>query len=530
MSIQESDAIKMYTDPKQGYWGKTKQMKKYRMMLNKVYALQRHREVTSKHLKKLYKREGAIRPFFSVQVDLADFPKLQNPYNKNMRYLMVVIDVFSRYLWVEPLNSKEKLHIPLERVFARMKKEFGKTPANMTGDNEFDTNELKKMADKYKFRWWFGDPNEKYRTGIVERVIRTIRNLLKRYLSQNDTTKYVDVLDDLVANYNDTEHGHTRTRPRVAIKSGQTFPKPMNKQIPVLRAGDKVRVLQKRKKLIDKGDKPYYSKIVYEVVKKEGNKYVISNVDTGEILNKSYYIHQLQRIDGVIKDKYDGAPTDHVGYDQGVKHKTIQRRNKRRMRGLDLNNIIDKKERKQVQRGLRMNDKEVFHDKPLPKNISNKQLHKKQKQLEKKVKEKKQPISREQQLKNQIAMYKRQPRRNNQRIIDRIQKQLDSIRRVKKKKIKPVKTKKKKKIKKTKPVKAPIDRIAGKRRTGLVSDPNKNKRNKIKGEIAKMSASITGDHERGRMYVVRMRRKITKLRDQLTKLRPIRQKRIQNKK
>ena len=135
MSLQESDAIKVYNDPKKGYWGKTKMMKKYRMMLNKVYALQRHREVTSKHLKKLYKREGAVRPFFSVQVDLADFPKLQNPYNKNMRYLMVVIDVFSRYLWVEPLRSKEDLHIPLERVFARMKKEFGKTPANMTGDN-----------------------------------------------------------------------------------------------------------------------------------------------------------------------------------------------------------------------------------------------------------------------------------------------------------------------------------------------------------------------------------------------------------
>ena len=384
MSIKDSDAIKHYIDPKTGYWGKTKSLQKYRKMLNKVYALQRHREVTSKHLKKKYKREGAVRPFFSVQVDLADFPKLQNPLNKNMRYMMVVIDVFSRFLWIEPLRSKEKLHIPLERVFTRMKKEFGKTPTNMTGDNEFDTNEFKKMADKYKFRWWFGDPNEKYRTGIVERVIRTIRNLLKRYLSQNDTTKYIDVLQDLVDNYNDTEHGHTRTRPNVAIKSGQTFPKPMKKEIAILRAGDKVRILQKRKKLIDKGDKPYYSKKVYEIVKKDVNKYVVRDLDTGKILDKKYYIHQLLNINDVIHDKYT-KNKDNVGYDRGIEHKTIQRRNIRRMNGLDVENIRDEQEKIAVKRGLRMNDEEIFHDEPLPKNISDKQLRKKQKQIEKKA-------------------------------------------------------------------------------------------------------------------------------------------------
>ena len=171
MSLEESDAIKMYHNPKKGLWGKTKMMKKYRAMLNKVYALQRHREINSKMLKKQYKREGAIRPFFSVQIDLADFPKLQNPYNNNIRYLMIVIDVFSRYLWVVPLKSKKNLHIPLENLLKNMKQEHNKTPENMTGDNEFDTRELKALGDRYKFKWWYGDPHEKFRTGIVERVI-----------------------------------------------------------------------------------------------------------------------------------------------------------------------------------------------------------------------------------------------------------------------------------------------------------------------------------------------------------------------
>ena len=384
MSIRESDAIKHYVNPKKGFWGKTKQLKKYREMLNKVYALQRHKEVTSKGLKKLYKREGAIRPLFSVQVDLADFPKLQNPLNKNIRYLMICVDVFSRYMWVYPLRTKKGLHVALGQIFLQMKREFNKTPENMTGDNEFDTRELKKLADKFKFRWWFGDPNEKYRTGIVERSIRTIRNLIKRYLTQNDTTKYIDVLDDLVENYNNTEHSHTRSKPAVAIKTGQSFPKPMNKDIPILRVGDKVRVLQKRKRAFDKGDKPYYSKQLYEVVKKQGNKYVIRNVDNGEIYPKTYYIHQLLHVKGVIKDKSKDN-NDHVGYDKGIEYKEKQKKNKRALKDIDIINIISDDEREEAAKNLHYNDDEFFHDKPLPKNISNKQLQKKRRNLEEKV-------------------------------------------------------------------------------------------------------------------------------------------------
>ena len=155
------------------------------------------------------------------------------------------------------------------------------------------------------------------------------------------------------------------------------------------------------------------------------------------------------------------------------------------------------------------------------------------------MEEKKPQISREQQLQNQIAMYKRQPRANNQRIIQRIQKQLESIRKAQKKK-KKKKPKPKPRYKKSKVKFTSTSRINPKRRTGIrrrtvikpkpVSDPNKAKRQQVKGELAKWRASISGDHGRGRMYVVRVRRKIAALRDQLVKLRPIKQKRAKYKK
>ena len=191
---------------------------------------------------------------------------------------MVCIDVFSRYMWVKPLKNRQNLHIALEQVFLEMKRDFGDTPKNMTSDNEFRSRKLDALAAKYKFRWWYGDREEKFRTGIVEKSIKTLKDLIKRYLTQNNTKKYIDVFEDFVYNYNHTMNGTINTRPAVAIKTGQTFAKPEKDTLVPLEIGDKVRVLIRRK-VFTKGDSPYYSKHVYKIVKREGNRYKVENLE-----------------------------------------------------------------------------------------------------------------------------------------------------------------------------------------------------------------------------------------------------------
>ena len=392
--MSDQDAINQYVDPTKGYWGKSKMMRKYRRVLNKMYALQRHKEVTSKTKKKHYTRESTAEPFMSVQLDLAFLPKLQSPINNNIIGFMVVVDVFSRYLWVKPLTNRKSLHIPLESVLKQMKAKFGKTPINMTGDNEFATTQLQALAAKYDFRWWFGDANEKFRTGIAERVIRTIKNLIKRYLTQNNTTKYIDVLHTLVANYNDTIHDSTHTRPGVAIKTGQSFPVPMQnsygkkrvgKKIDTtLHIGDRVRIINPRKRGFTKGDVPYYSEHVYQVIGKEMNRYKLRNMESNKTPKQLGYKpsmlygrHQLQKVSGeVIKAKYKPNQQD-VGYDEGIRRQQRVNRNKRSLNrmGIDLNNIIDTNERnrlnKQINEGI---DEQITHEKNKEKK---KQLQKK---------------------------------------------------------------------------------------------------------------------------------------------------------
>ena len=323
--------IKKYLDPKMGYWGKTKMLKKFKgkdgSVLRNMYALQRHREVNNKIKRKLYRHETSPRPFYSVQVDLAFLPKLKSPLNNNIWGFMVVIDLFSRYMWVKTFTTRESLHIPLESVLGQMRTQFGKTPENMTGDNEFATTRLQALAGRYNFKWWYGDAHEKFRTGVVERSIRTIKNLVKRYVVQNNTTRYIDVLNDLVANYNNTIHRTIGTTPYKAITTLQRNIVRERKTIPPLEEGQRVRVLQDRS-VLTKGDKPYYSKEVYKVVGRDRNRYIVGKVDSDVVLRKRYGRHQLYKVGkNIIEDRYVQKAKklkDRLGYDEGVRRNAVR--------------------------------------------------------------------------------------------------------------------------------------------------------------------------------------------------------------
>ena len=404
------DGIEYYKDPTKGYWGKTKMMAKYRKILNKMYALQRHREIKAKMKRKLMRPIKAPRPFFSVQCDLAFWDRHERQ-NDGVIGLLLVIDVFSRYLWVKKIYNKKSLHIGLKSVIERMNTEFNKTPLNMTADNEFDTKELDKLASIYGFEWYFSDSGEKYRTGIVERVVRTMRNLIKRYQTQNNTIRYVDVLPSLVKNYNNTEHRVINNTPHNAITTGKINDKRERQVIPEIETGEKVRVEEKRK-VFDKGDKPYYSKNVYNVAGREGNRYVLKD-EKGKKVSKKYGRSQLYHIDKVIPENEAVG----FGYDEGNRRNVIAKRNKRALKrnNIDLKNIKNKKEREDLEQSLGLGS---IAPKPKPKakpiNMENVRKHRlkamkdkmKQHKKKKKMQEKIQTLRRSTRVRRKPDWYK----------------------------------------------------------------------------------------------------------------------------
>ena len=105
-------------------------------------------------------------------VDLADM-QLLSKFNKGFRFLICVIDIFSKHAWVFPL--KDKKGISIVNSFQIILKESNRKPNKIWVDigSEFYNNFFKK--------WLKGNDIEMYSTNnerksvIAERFIRTLK-------------------------------------------------------------------------------------------------------------------------------------------------------------------------------------------------------------------------------------------------------------------------------------------------------------------------------------------------------------------
>ena len=300
---QEKSIDDLINDPKFGLHGTTKMYQKIRHKIKNQEAIQIYKDEFKRDIRKKFQKIDAKGPFVSVQFDLADFPNLKHPKNQNVRYLLVAIDVYSRYCWIEPLNTRHSLDIEsgMKKIFSEMKRVFGKIPQNITTDNEFENKVVKKLAIQHRFNRYTADPNEKFKTGMVERLIRTIRNLIKRYVRAHNTIEYVKVLPDLVYNYNHTPHRSIGITPTEAIemKKGRKMSKEYHNIQPHSDIIGKTVRLRKPRSVLDKGDKPKFTVELYEVVDRISNRYRVRNIKSGKIMDKLYGFTQLLVVEGI---------------------------------------------------------------------------------------------------------------------------------------------------------------------------------------------------------------------------------------
>ena len=144
------------------------------------------------------------------QGDLAEVGDLIKE-NGDVKYLLVIIDVMSKYVWVEPLKTKECKEIltAMKNIFQRS----GRKPEKLQTDQggEFLGKPLQNFLKKEKIQFYTVKSDKK--AAVVERVIRTLKDKLYRYMHEKHTRRYIDVLQDLVASYNDTYHRSIKRAP-----------------------------------------------------------------------------------------------------------------------------------------------------------------------------------------------------------------------------------------------------------------------------------------------------------------------------
>lgn len=130
--------------------------------------------------------------------------------NNNFRNILTVIDGFSRFLWTRPLKSKTSMEVA--QAFSDILAEGRHCTVLQTDQGaEFLGRPFKTELSQNKIQHLlaYGE----FKCAIVERVNRTIEDKLFKYFYEQQTHKFVDVLDKITHSYNLTQHRFLKMAP-----------------------------------------------------------------------------------------------------------------------------------------------------------------------------------------------------------------------------------------------------------------------------------------------------------------------------
>ena len=142
--------------------------------------------------------------------DLAGI-QLISKFNKGFRFLLCVIDIFGKYAWVVPL--KDKKSISIVSAFLKILDKSRRKPNKIWVDkgSEFYNSFFKK--------WLKHNNNEMYsiqseeKSVDAERFIRALKTKMYKCMTEISKSVYIDKLDDIVNQYNNTCHRTIKMKP-----------------------------------------------------------------------------------------------------------------------------------------------------------------------------------------------------------------------------------------------------------------------------------------------------------------------------
>ena len=173
-------------------------------------------------------------------VDLADM-QLLSKFNKGFRFLLCVIDIFSKYAWVIPL--KDKKGVSIVNAFQIVLKESNRKPNKIWVDkgSEFYNISFKKWLKDNNIKMY--STNNEGKSVIDERFIRTLKNKIYKYMTSISKNVYINKLVDIVRKYNHTYPKSIKMKP-VDVKDNTyiDFKKEVNDKNPKFKVGDHVRI------------------------------------------------------------------------------------------------------------------------------------------------------------------------------------------------------------------------------------------------------------------------------------------------
>ena len=261
-------------------------------------------EIYSKGPKKYYATNKTDVYFIDGiwSLDILDLKDYGPKNNRGYRYVLVVIDNFSKFGWTVPLKNKNAQTI--KDSFENILKSSKRKPNLIETDRgkEFYNNIFQDYLNKNNIKLY--SRNSSYGAVFAERFNRTIRDLLKKIVFEHGDGNWIDVLPTITKQYNNRIHSSTKLSPKDASlkkNEGLVYKNLLDKRKkikPKYEIGDLVRTAD-LKKTFSKGDTTNWSYKLYkitEIVNDTIPSYKINN------LSERYIESLLKKTELTLKE------------------------------------------------------------------------------------------------------------------------------------------------------------------------------------------------------------------------------------
>ena len=238
------------------------------------------------------------------QSDLAQLDNISK-HNDGVKYLVIVIDCLSKYMWVEPVKSKKAADV-LDAIQTIFQRATPRRPENFMVDkgseykNRFLMTWMKEQGVNF-----YTTNNPDTKCAIAERSIRTLKSRIFRYFTAKNTWRYIDVLPKIVESYNNSYHRTIRMAPSAVVGPEEVAkikrllypPKVAHKPQFKYSVGESVR-LAKERGAFDKGYKKGWTEEIFYIsrcISRDPPVYEVKDA-AGNSVEGTFYAYELQSV------------------------------------------------------------------------------------------------------------------------------------------------------------------------------------------------------------------------------------------
>lgn len=247
--------------------------------------------------------------------------------NNGFKYMLTIIDVYSKYAWAQPLKTKSGKEVAaVVRKIYNTSKRFPKHIQTDRG-REFYNADFKQWTTSHKINHYSTYSNMK--ACVVERFNRTLRERMWRMFTKQGTYSWIHMLQKLIYDYNHTYHRTIKMKPcdvkdnRLLATVYNTI-KIVDTRKKKFKVGDIVRI-SKQKHQFEKGYTPNWTTELFTIHKVQPTNpvtYLLNDYQQQPVAG-AFYTEELQKtkhpniylVERILRRKGNKVFVKWLGYD-----------------------------------------------------------------------------------------------------------------------------------------------------------------------------------------------------------------------